>query len=247
MPFRAQPPLLWQMIQAYKCLNLISVQRKILESILHWNMHLLRPSCLFDALGRMSPKGSDTFAWSPLQEDWNKYTQTAIEKAILKELGKQRATLNSQCWQHEGDYLLIWISKTSTGYRNAESQSLLPVLDCTTTMQACIRVLLKLHEFCITRFKFLAPLPIKWYINKSVKWYLPLSSKKYPFLDIAAGGDSKKRGKKRETHESWWCWMSSPYRYVHRKPKLQPQNTTDRFSWMWQLQAFVYSGKRWSP
>lgn len=35
MPFRTQPPLLRQMIQAYKCHNLISVQRKILESILH--------------------------------------------------------------------------------------------------------------------------------------------------------------------------------------------------------------------
>lgn len=46
MPFRAQPPLLRQMIQAYKCLNLMPVQRKILESILHWNMHLLRLSCL---------------------------------------------------------------------------------------------------------------------------------------------------------------------------------------------------------
>lgn len=56
-------------------------------------------------------------------------------------------------WQHE---VIIYCFEYLDHLQDIKTQSLLPVLDYTTMMQACVRMLLKLHEFCITRFEFSA-------------------------------------------------------------------------------------------
>lgn len=49
-----------------------------------------------DALGRMSPKGSDTYTRSPLRKETSKYTcQPILQENIVKELEKQGAIQNS--------------------------------------------------------------------------------------------------------------------------------------------------------
>lgn len=109
--------------------------------------------CLPDAL-RLPPKRSDTYIWSPLQKVGNKCTcQVALQENILRELEKQGATQNSQRWQHE---VIIYCFEYLDHLQDIKTQSLLPVLDYTTMMQACIRMLLKLHGFCITHFEFSA-------------------------------------------------------------------------------------------
>ena len=110
--------------------------------------------CLPDALSRLSPKGSDTYIWSLFQKVGNNcHCQVALQENILKELEKQGATQNSQRWQHE---VIIYSFVYLDHLQDIKMQSLLPVLDYTTMMQACVRMLLKLHEFCITRFEFSA-------------------------------------------------------------------------------------------
>lgn len=121
---RAQPPLLRQMMkQASKCLSLIIVQKKSLGHSALKDAFTGTMQCLPDAL-RLSPKGSDTYIWSPLQKVGNKCTcQVALQENILRELEKQGATQNSRALTTRGDYLLLWISRPSTGYKNAESAS----------------------------------------------------------------------------------------------------------------------------
>lgn len=122
----AQPPLLRQMIQVSKRHNLTFASKKknLREHFALKDAFTRAIQLLPDALGRMPPEGSDTYTRSPLQKETSKYTcQPVLQENIMKELEKQGATQNSHWWQREDDYLLLWISRTSTGFKNAESAS----------------------------------------------------------------------------------------------------------------------------
>lgn len=181
-------------------------------------MCLPEPSniCLM-LLGWMSPKGSNTHARSPLQKKTSKYTCQAVwQENIVKELEKQGATQNSHWWQCGVDYLLPDYLKH---LQDLKTRSLLPGRDYTTTNTRLFSrhtpaKWILYHPCQVSSHPCSAALPPIRCVHKKVKQYLPLSSKKYPFLDIAAGGDSGE-DRKNETWESSRCWMSSLSR---RKP-----------------------------
>lgn len=164
-------------------------------------MCLPEPSniCLM-LLGWMSPKGSNTHARSPLQKKTSKYTCQAVwQENIVKELEKQGATQNSHWWQCGVDYLLPDYLKH---LQDLKTRSLLPGWDYTTTNTRLFSrhtpaKWILYHPSQVSSQPCSAALPPIRCVHKKVKQYLPLSSKKYPFLDIAAGGDSGEDRKKR--------------------------------------------------
>lgn len=118
-------------------------------------MCLPEPSniCLM-LFGRMSPKGSNTHAWFPLQKKTSKYTCQAVgQENITKDLEKQGATQKSHWWQCGVDYLLPDYLKHR---QDLKTRSLLPVQDYTTTTPDCFHITLQLNGFWITHVRFAA-------------------------------------------------------------------------------------------
>lgn len=107
-------------------------------------------------------------------------------------------------------------------------QSLLPVLDYTITMQACIHILLNLHISYHLFQVLCSPFnTVIQHISKSNNTCHSLQRSIHSLTSLLVE-ILKRGGRKKEAHESSWCWTFSLHCYVHCKPKLQPQNTKGR-------------------